>query len=113
MLVRKIAYATPLHLGNTEHNAPNSCDLPFPIIKIPKPGNMAHTHVFQKDPPDSKDSMPSKNPLPLSATQEAQVRDVYYARVRGLCAEEIKGLPCEDSPHVFTYIAFSLIWAVG
>lgn len=34
--------------------------------------------------------MPSKTPLPLSATQEAQVRDVYYARVRGLCAEEIR-----------------------
>ncbi|RPB23815.1 hypothetical protein L211DRAFT_223315 [Terfezia boudieri ATCC MYA-4762] len=54
---------------------------------------MAHTYVFQKDPPDNnKDPMPSKTPLPLSATQEAQVRDVYYARVRGLCAEEIRGL---------------------
>lgn len=57
---------------------------------------MAHTYVFQQDPPDNKDPMPSKNPLPLSATQEAQVRDVYYARVRGLCAEEIKGLPFKD-----------------
>ncbi|PUU76628.1 cytochrome c oxidase biogenesis protein Cmc1 like-domain-containing protein [Tuber borchii] len=33
---------------------------------------------------------PSKNPLPLSAYQEGQVRDLYYARVRSLCAEEIK-----------------------
>ncbi|KAH0610592.1 uncharacterized protein H6S33_012119 [Morchella sextelata] len=32
----------------------------------------------------------SKNPLPLSAYQEGQVRDLYYARVRGRCAEEIK-----------------------
>lgn len=32
----------------------------------------------------------SKNPLPLSAYQEGQVRDLYYARVRGICAEEIK-----------------------
>jgi len=35
--------------------------------------------------------VPSRNPLPLSASQEAQVRDVFYARVRRHCAEEIKG----------------------
>ncbi|KAI0126599.1 hypothetical protein BJ170DRAFT_412708 [Xylariales sp. AK1849] len=34
--------------------------------------------------------MPSRNPLPLSASQEAQVREVFNARVRGLCADEIK-----------------------
>ncbi|PKS12815.1 hypothetical protein jhhlp_001027 [Lomentospora prolificans] len=34
--------------------------------------------------------MPSRNPLPLSASQEAQVRDIYYARVRSHCAPEIK-----------------------
>ncbi|KAK3397844.1 cytochrome c oxidase biogenesis protein Cmc1 like-domain-containing protein [Sordaria brevicollis] len=34
--------------------------------------------------------MPSKNPLPLSASQEAQVRDIFYARVRRQCTEEIK-----------------------
>ncbi|QKX61869.1 uncharacterized protein TRUGW13939_09025 [Talaromyces rugulosus] len=31
-----------------------------------------------------------RNPLPLSATQEQQVKEVYYKRVRGYCAEEIK-----------------------
>lgn len=35
--------------------------------------------------------VPSRNPLPLSASQEAQVRDVYYARVRRNCTDEIKG----------------------
>jgi hypothetical protein len=35
--------------------------------------------------------MPSRNPLPLSASQEAQVREVFNARVRGLCADDIKG----------------------
>jgi hypothetical protein len=35
--------------------------------------------------------VPSRNPLPLSASQEAQVRDIYYQRVRSLCADEIKG----------------------
>ncbi|KAH8597432.1 cytochrome c oxidase biogenesis protein Cmc1 like-domain-containing protein [Bisporella sp. PMI_857] len=34
--------------------------------------------------------MPSRNPLPLSSAQEAQVRELYHARVRGFCAEEIK-----------------------
>jgi COX assembly protein 1 len=36
--------------------------------------------------------MPSRNPLPLSASQEAQVRDIFYARVRSHCGDEIKGL---------------------
>lgn len=35
--------------------------------------------------------MPSRNPIPLSASQEAQVREVFYARVRRLCQPEIKG----------------------
>ncbi len=35
--------------------------------------------------------MPSVNPLPLSASQEAQVRDLYFERVRRHCAPEIKG----------------------
>ncbi|KAL2021414.1 hypothetical protein VTK56DRAFT_7167 [Thermocarpiscus australiensis] len=34
--------------------------------------------------------VPSRNPLPLSASQEAQVRDIFYARVRRKCADEIK-----------------------
>jgi len=35
--------------------------------------------------------MPSRNPLPLSASQEAQVRDFFYDRVRSKCQPEIKG----------------------
>jgi len=38
--------------------------------------------------------MPSRNPLPLSASQEAQVREVFNARVRSLCADDIKGVFC-------------------
>ncbi|EEH50674.2 uncharacterized protein PADG_06753 [Paracoccidioides brasiliensis Pb18] len=43
--------------------------------------------------PASQPSPPNvniRNPLPLSASQEAQVRDLYYKRVRGYCAAEIK-----------------------
>jgi len=36
--------------------------------------------------------MPSRNPIPLSASQEAQVRDIFYARVRSKCVDEIKGM---------------------
>ncbi|KAL5362180.1 cytochrome c oxidase biogenesis protein Cmc1 like-domain-containing protein [Aspergillus floccosus] len=31
-----------------------------------------------------------RNPLPLSATQEAEVKQIYYKRVRSHCAAEIK-----------------------
>lgn len=34
--------------------------------------------------------MPTVNPLPLSASQESQVRDIYYNRVRQQCQPEIK-----------------------
>ncbi|KAJ3493489.1 hypothetical protein NLG97_g4696 [Lecanicillium saksenae] len=43
-------------------------------------------------PPPERLGVPSRNPLPLSASQESQVRDIYYARVRKQCAEEIKGV---------------------
>lgn len=42
--------------------------------------------------------VPSRNPLPLSASQEAQVRDLFYARVRQQCADEIKGGPRRPLP---------------
>ena len=38
--------------------------------------------------------VPSHNPLPLSASQEAQVREIFYSRVRNRCADEIKGVYC-------------------
>ena len=33
-----------------------------------------------------------RNPLPLSATQEQEVKKLYYKRVRSHCAPEIKGM---------------------
>ncbi|KAL2122797.1 hypothetical protein VTJ04DRAFT_3252 [Mycothermus thermophilus] len=46
--------------------------------------------------------MPSRNPLPLSASQEAQVRDLYYARVRNKCRAEIKAFADCAKLHTFT-----------
>ncbi|KAI1771151.1 hypothetical protein F4818DRAFT_445486 [Hypoxylon cercidicola] len=46
-----------------------------------------------RDDTEAKDEslpMPSRNPLPLSASQEAQVRELFNQRVRNLCADEIK-----------------------
>lgn len=48
--------------------------------------------------PQEKLGVPSRNPLPLSASQEAQVRDIFYQKVRKECAEEIKGVYLPASP---------------
>lgn len=39
----------------------------------------------------SRDPSKSRTPLPLSASQEQQVRDIYYKKVRTICADEIRG----------------------
>lgn len=44
----------------------------------------------KSNPPQST-PLPSRNPLPLSSAQEAQVRELYYKRVRARCANEIRG----------------------
>lgn len=43
-------------------------------------------------PPSEEENLPvpSRNPLPLSASQEAQVREIFNGRVRGYCSDEIK-----------------------
>lgn len=47
--------------------------------------------------------------MPLSASQEQQVRDLYYKRVRGYCADEIRGThsttthPCPLPHHSLTH----------
>jgi hypothetical protein len=53
---------------------------------------MATMAAHTPDLPQPRLGVPSRNPLPLSASQESQVRDIYYARVRKLCADEIKGI---------------------
>lgn len=53
--------------------------------------------------------MPSRNPLPLSAGQETQVRDLYFARVRALCAAEIKG----SSPLLLFLLPSLVCWVNG
>ena len=46
--------------------------------------------AMAETPKPERLGVPSRNPLPLSASQEAQVRDIFYARVRKQCADEIK-----------------------
>ena len=53
---------------------------------------MAAMAADKPEAPTERLGVPSRNPLPLSASQESQVRDIYYARVRKNCTEEIKGL---------------------
>jgi len=41
--------------------------------------------------PGSHSPLPSRNPLPLSSSQESQVRELYHKRVRNKCADEVRG----------------------
>jgi COX assembly protein 1 len=52
---------------------------------------MAAMAADEPSAPQEHLGVPSRNPLPLSASQEAQVRDIFYARVRKNCSDEIKG----------------------
>ncbi|CAM1504584.1 Fc.00g021750.m01.CDS01 [Cosmosporella sp. VM-42] len=58
--------------------------------------------VQDSQAPTERLGVPSRNPLPLSASQEAQVRDIYYQRVRGQCADEIKAFAACALGRTFT-----------
>ena len=53
--------------------------------------------------------LPSRNPLPLSAGQEQQVRDLYYKRVRTYCANEIRGMDDLDIRRIFSIAHICLL----
>lgn len=84
------------------NDASHSTQQTIPPSTFPLPTYLA-THGRQQKymaamalqpPPTSEPErlpMPSRNPLPLSASQEAQVRDIFYQRVRSHCGPEIKG----------------------
>ncbi|KAK0509249.1 hypothetical protein JMJ35_008620 [Cladonia borealis] len=50
--------------------------------------------------------VPSRNPIPLSASQEAAVTELYHKRVRNLCADEIREFAACASGRTF-----SVSWA--
>ena len=58
---------------------------------------MVSSSKVPDEAPPPRLPMPSRNPLPLSSGQEAQVRELYHARVRGYCAAEIKCKFCARS----------------
>ncbi|KAF2859361.1 hypothetical protein K470DRAFT_258980 [Piedraia hortae CBS 480.64] len=45
---------------------------------------------------------PSKSPLPLTASQEAQVQEIYHKRVRAKCADEVRDFALCCKAHNFT-----------
>ncbi|KAI1931847.1 hypothetical protein LOZ58_001175 [Ophidiomyces ophidiicola] len=51
---------------------------------------MASSEAAVKPPTPSRSPINLRNPTPLSALQEAEVKAIYYKRVRGHCAAEIK-----------------------
>lgn len=98
ILLRKL---TPLHdhlLGRLTQGFLSFCDSqvcqsPAVLANALHPNYMAAMATGEGSSSDSAERlpMPSRNPLPLSASQEAQVRDIFYDRVRQQCADEIKG----------------------
>lgn len=62
--------------------------MPGHHIQIPDAGTDSASHFGVNHPQAA--SVNLRNPLPLSAAQEAQVKDLYYKRVRKLCDPEIK-----------------------
>ncbi|WPB03979.1 uncharacterized protein RHO25_008623 [Cercospora beticola] len=45
---------------------------------------------------------PSRSPLPLSASQESQVRELYHKRVRQKCADEVREFAACCTSRTFT-----------
>jgi COX assembly mitochondrial protein 1 len=70
-----------------------ACGLPlgFNCADMDMAPNTLSSGAMQ-DPSSASHQPNLRNPLPLSAAQEAQVKDLYYRRVRGHCAQEIKGM---------------------
>ena len=50
-----------------------------------------------KEPVPIRD--PSRKPIPLSASQESQVRELYFKRVRTKCADEVRGTHPNPLPY--------------
>ncbi|KAK5113971.1 hypothetical protein LTR62_003094 [Meristemomyces frigidus] len=46
--------------------------------------------------------LPSRNPLPLSSSQETQVRELYFKRVRNKCADEVRDFAACCTSRTFT-----------
>ncbi|KAI6784660.1 Cytochrome c oxidase biogenesis protein [Emericellopsis cladophorae] len=63
---------------------------------------MAAMAADEPSAPSEHLGVPSRNPLPLSASQEAQVRDIFYARVRKNCNDEIKAFAACALGRTFT-----------
>ena len=55
---------------------------------------MAATTMTSNPPNEPRSSLPlpARQPLPLSASQESQVRELYHKRVRNKCADEVRGI---------------------
>ncbi|KAK4950823.1 hypothetical protein LTR10_010816 [Elasticomyces elasticus] len=53
-------------------------------------------------PPPRSSAVPSRNPLPLSASQEAQVKELYHKRVRTKCADEVRDFASCCTSRTFT-----------
>jgi hypothetical protein len=65
---------------------------PLPDPNSPSPPKPTNPDEEPRVNPNLQPQKVPINPTPLSATQEQQVRDIYYKRVRTTCQKEIEGV---------------------
>ncbi|KJX99129.1 hypothetical protein TI39_contig372g00013 [Zymoseptoria brevis] len=71
------------------------------------PGTQASQSSTTLSPPGANATTlaqpnPKRSPLPLSASQESQVRELYFKRVRMKCADEVRDFASCCTAHTFT-----------
>lgn len=82
---------TPKHCLTSKLAIAFSSD-PSLSIHLDKGAQLMATMAAPGQPSPIVTPLPARTPLPLSASQEQQVRDIYHKRVRAKCAEEIRGM---------------------
>ena len=91
-------------LSHPSHYSPSSRPLPPPVpapdttTKMTTPDSQQQQQQ-QQEPQRPKIRYNLRNPLPLSASQEAEVQDLFHKRVRRHCAAEVKGKQAHPLRH--------------
>ena len=83
-------YLCHIHIHLPSRSTMAAPTMPSSDLNSRKPGLVTDPHSLD----------PARTPLPLTASQEAQVRELYYKRVRTRCADEVRGTCCIPLPPI-------------
>lgn len=81
---------------------------PGTTTKMTTPDSQQQQQQQQQEPQRPKIRYNLRNPLPLSASQEAEVQDLFHKRVRRHCAAEVKGKQAHPLRHSLPLYLFFL-----